>query len=34
VLFRSLPMDLDLDGARHSAEITLAALAKKRSTHG
>jgi predicted glycosyltransferase len=30
----ALPMDLDLDGARHSAEITLAALAKKRSGHG
>jgi predicted glycosyltransferase len=30
----ALPIDLDLDGARHSAEITLAALAKKRSGHG
>jgi predicted glycosyltransferase len=27
----ALPIDLDLDGARHSAEITLAALAKKRA---
>jgi predicted glycosyltransferase len=27
----ALPIDLDLDGARHSAEITLNALAKKRA---
>ncbi len=30
----ALALDLDLDGARHSAEITLAALAQKRSAHG
>jgi len=28
----ALPIDLDLDGARHSAEITLAALARKRAS--
>lgn len=27
----ALPIELDLDGARHSAEITLNALAKKRA---
>lgn len=30
----ALPIDLDLDGARHSADITLAALAQKRGAHG
>jgi predicted glycosyltransferase len=30
----ALALDLDLDGARHSADITLAALAQKRRAHG
>jgi len=30
----ALPIDLDLDGARHSAEITLDALARKSGAHG
>ncbi|WP_374653375.1 glycosyltransferase family protein [Dongia sp.] len=30
----ALPIDLDLDGARHSAQITLSALAKKQAAAG